>query len=368
MNGARNTRRLVLIFIAVALASGLLGVLGTTLVRSPAQLAADTAPPPPTILTAKVTEGPITDTLVLSGAVALGNKIPVTPQPPLGGAAAVVTKTPVPVGGKFQSGSVLIEIADRPVIALSSPIPLIRDLSPGMSGADVERFQAALSSAGLADSDRTGYFGWATAAAVKELYSRDGYEAPLVGGQVFVSRSEVALIPMSSSGQVVAIGAGVGATVTGAAVTVSTLPPGVSATANAADAGRLTAGIAVTVAIDGKSLPGKVTAIGAPVQDPNSGFGAPITVTLDSPLDPKSVGSTAQISVNLSKSHTSGLKVPLSALYSSADGGTSVVVVTNGKLHPVAVTVTETGDGSAQITDSDNVVKAGDAVRIGASG
>lgn len=368
MNGARNTRRLVLVFVVVAIASGVLGVIGTTLVRSPAQVAADTAPPRPTVLTAPVAEGPITDTLMLSGTVALGNSIAVTPQPPMDGSAAVVTKTPVPVGGTFRPGSVLIEVADRPVIALASPIPLIRDLSPGMSGADVQRFQKALTDAGLSDTDRAGYFGYSTTAAVTELYARAGYTAPLVGGQPVVSRSEVVLIPMAGSGRVVALGAGVGGTATGADVTVSTLAPGISAKVDTPDAAKLKPGTSVKVVIAGKTLAGKVASVGAATQDAADGFQAPVEFSLASALDPSAIGSTAQVSVNLSKSDKAGLKVPLGALYSDASGGTSVIVVTTGHLTSVPVTVVATGDGSAQITDPTDRVQQGDAVRVGTSG
>ncbi len=358
----------MLLFVAVAAASAALGVVGTLLIKSPAQIAADTAPPRATELTAAVTEGTITNTLFLAGTVALGNSIAMAPKPPLNGSDAVVTKVSIPIGGEFRAGSVVIEISDRPLIVLSSGIPLLRDLSVGMTGQDVQRFQEALRGAGLRVADKSGYFGSFTAVAVKKLYQNAGYVAPTVGGQVLVSQSEIALIPMPGGGQVTALGAALGGTATGAVVTVTTLPPVISATVNPADAASLRIGTAVAVQIAGVSTEGSVSVIGVPAQSGSSGFETAVSVTSNTALPPASIGASAAISVNLAKDNKPGLKVPLSAVYSNASGGTSVTIVKNGKRGSIPVTITETGDGFAQVVDESETIVPGDRVRVGTSG
>jgi hypothetical protein len=365
---SRNTRTLVLLFVGAAIASAALGVIGTLLIKSPAQVAADTAPPRSTVLTAAVTEGTITNTLFLAGTVALGNNIAIVPKPPLNGLDAVITKLPVSIGGQFRAGSVVVEISDRPLIVLSSGIPLIRDLSIGMTGQDVQRFQDALREAGIHVADKAGYFGQYTAAAVKKLYQNAGYVAPTMGGNVLVSRSEIALIPMPGDGQVTTLGAALGSTPTGAVVTVTTLPPVINATVNPADATSLSVGTAVTVRIAGVSTAGVVSLIGVPAQSGGSGFETPVSVTSKTALPPASIGASASLSVNLAKGNKPGLKVPLSAVYSDASGGTSITVVRNGRRVSIPVTIAETGDGYVQIADKAKTLVPGEKVRVGTSG
>lgn len=369
MNRWKDSRRGVLLFVAVAVASAGLGFAGNVLIKSPADVAAAKAPPKLTVLTAEVKLGPITDTLVMAGNVALGNSIGLTPKPPLAGLEPVVTKTPVPLGANFSPGAMVIEISDRPVFVLPSAIPMLRDLSPGMSGEDVDRFQQALRATGVAIADKAGYFGGSTTAALKRMYRDAGYAAPDVGGGVLATQSEIQLIPMGDGGHVVALPFRPGSAVSGAAITVSTLPPQVSATVNPADAARLTPGTAVSVAIEGKPYDGSISTVGAPAQDAtNGGFSAPVSIALTTDVPTEAIGVTAQASVNLNRDAAPGLKVPLSAVYSTSGGGTAVVLVEGRKHKELAVTVAARGDGFAQIIDGSHTIAEGDRVRVGVAG
>lgn len=368
MNRWKNPRRVILLFAVVAVASAGLGFAGSALIKSPADVTAAKAPPKPTVLTAEVKQGPITDTLVISGKVALGNSIGLTPKPPLDALQPVVTKTPVSLGASFGPGAVVIEISDRPVIVIPSPIPMLRDLGPGMSGEDVDRFQQALKAVGLSVEDKAGNFGESTIAALKKLYRNDGYTAPEQGGQVIASQSEIQLIPIGEKGQVVGLPFGPGSAVTSAAITVSTLPPQISATVNPADASRLTPGMGVTVTVEGKPYDGLIASVGAPAQDAtNGGFSAPISISLKTDVPSEAIGVTAQAPINLSRDPTAGLKVPLSAIYSTSGGGTAVIVVKGRTQKEVAVTVAGSGDGFARINDASHTLAVGDRVRVGVS-
>lgn len=166
--------------VSVAAGSVLLsgvGVAVAQVIKSPAQAAADSAAPPPSVLTAPVEQRVLVASVVLRGTVTAQQSVDVTPAGGAPGAAgAVVTKLPVAVGGHVEEGQVLLEVSGRPVIALRGTLPAYRDLKPGAEGGDVAQLQQALARLGHGTGpDPAGRFGEGTKTALAALYASAGY-------------------------------------------------------------------------------------------------------------------------------------------------------------------------------------------------
>jgi hypothetical protein len=142
---------------------------------SPADKAAETAPPPRSVLTAAVEKRVLTATVVVRGQVGAEQTVDVggrdgteTPR--------IVTAVKVKYGDRVDHGQVLMELSGRPVLALRGDVPSYRDLRPGATGSDVAQLQAALASLGFVSDDRTGTYGTGTKRAVLGFYRSKGYE------------------------------------------------------------------------------------------------------------------------------------------------------------------------------------------------
>ncbi|MFD7442401.1 peptidoglycan-binding protein [Streptomyces sp. NPDC059909] len=161
------------------------GLWGASLVQSPAQAAAEAAPPVPDVLTAPVERRIVSDTVVTRGTVSASQTVDIAPAASAAeGGKPVVTKLLVQAGKTFKAGQVLMEISGRPVFVLTGTLPVYRDLKPGAHGEDVRQLQKAL--AGLGHStggDRKGVYGPGTKAAVAAFYASVGYDPVLVGGE-----------------------------------------------------------------------------------------------------------------------------------------------------------------------------------------
>lgn len=148
--------------------------------RTPAQQAANASPPPSSEITGKVSDKPLVERLVLSGHIGATAQTSVIGAAPEGALRAVVTALPVRKGSSVSAGAVAAEVSGRPVIVLSGGFPAYRDLRMGDQGADVRQLQRALR--GIYDVPVTGTYGEKTAAAVRKLYEKAGYSAPIMRG------------------------------------------------------------------------------------------------------------------------------------------------------------------------------------------
>jgi peptidoglycan hydrolase-like protein with peptidoglycan-binding domain len=190
---------LCLIAIAVIVA----GVALSGQIRSRQQGLADAEPPEPTRLTAPVEFRVLTSSIVTRGVVGAATVVDIRPSPPAD-AQPIVTALRYAAGEEIEAGSVLLEIAGRPVIALEGDVPAYRDLLPGADGADVEALQAALESLGFA-AGASGVFDAATKSAVDALYTSLGYRpavhgdpAELAGAERAVTEAERAVATVQS--------------------------------------------------------------------------------------------------------------------------------------------------------------------------
>jgi hypothetical protein len=179
------------------------GLIGSSFVKSPQQIAADTAAPPATATTAKVVSQILTSSVQMRGVVYPGTQYDVYPSAPETGASGTGTGSPaggsgtgggssaavyisrldVAAGQTISNGEKLAEIDGEPLFALAGRVPAWRDITPGESGPDVAELQKALASLGYyTGGDTPGFFGTPTQDAVSLYYEHLGYTAPATGG------------------------------------------------------------------------------------------------------------------------------------------------------------------------------------------
>ena len=163
--------------VAVIAATGcvLIALAGASRVRSPQQRIADVAPPDSTTLTEPVIRTVVSRTARFSATVSPRRKFPLASPSPGG----IVTRLPVGVGADVHVGTVVAEVAARPVVVVTLAYPLYREIGPGATGDDVAAVQELLRSLQYSTSaDPTGTFGRGTEGALRRFYEDRGYSAP----------------------------------------------------------------------------------------------------------------------------------------------------------------------------------------------
>lgn len=337
-------------------------------IRSPADRLASTSAPEPTLLTARVKKEALAESVAFGGRLAWPRTRTVVPvlDP---AQASVVTERPVSEGGELRAGALLTEISDRPILVLSGEIPLLRDLRLGDRGEDVARLQVALRDAGYRSVDSSGVFGRSTVVALTQLYSDHDYAPPREAdgaASVLATTRELVFVP-DLPATVVKLPYAVGEVVEGAVALVGTGGPIVTVTTAAPSELARGATVEVALANRPRSWTGTVEAVGRRRVPEEGGAVVDVTVALRGSIPGSLVGR--RVLVSEKKRPRVGLIVPLSAVHSKADGSLFVRVVGGGKETPVAITVLETGAGSARIkaTRADSVHE-GDEVALGIAG
>ncbi|MGW6570954.1 peptidoglycan-binding protein [Streptomyces sp. NPDC054945] len=173
-------RRVVLAVVGGAALMAVGGLVATRLVKSPAQVAAETGPPAQGVLTADVERRVLARTVVMRGTVVADQSVAVSPQGVRSGegtGTAMVTKLPLQAGDPVTAGRLIAEVSGRPVFVLHGAQPMYRDLRPGATGDDVAQLQQALRELGHGTGgDAKGVFGAGTKAALAARYRAIGYE------------------------------------------------------------------------------------------------------------------------------------------------------------------------------------------------
>ncbi|MDO5092368.1 MAG: peptidoglycan-binding protein [Propionibacteriaceae bacterium] len=151
--------------------------------KSPAQVAADAAPPSPTTLTALVEYGTVQRTESADARIQATAPETVVPAPPGSAEKAVVSAVHVTAGQSVEAGTSLADVAGRPTFVLPGELAAYRTLGPAMTGPDVTQLQVALRGLGYQIPENEGTFGPATKEAVTALYQDRGYSATRVGDE-----------------------------------------------------------------------------------------------------------------------------------------------------------------------------------------
>jgi peptidoglycan hydrolase-like protein with peptidoglycan-binding domain len=410
---ARRRRVLLGVGIAAALVA-VGGLIGASFVKSPQQLAADTAPPPATVTTAAVVSQVLTSSVQMRGVVypstqydvyvsapsSSSSSSAVASSPSSGGSAAAgavyVSKLGVAAGGTVRNGEQLAELDGQPLFVLSGPVPAWRDLTPGESGPDVAELQHALGSLGYYDGgDTAGYFGAATQDAVAAFYEHLGYAAPSSGG---VPAADVVFVPSLPAG-VVAVNGAAGQqpgspflelAPRGSLALTGQLPPayagqvkpglkvsiydevtGIRATGTVAGVGAATVTVPAGTVVDvGSGAAEAASAASASSASPagssssgsssssSSGAGGsgatafiPLAVRPSAPLASALNGENVLVTVDTGQSEGPVLAVPVAAIVTTASGTSYVTVAgAHGKQTEVAVTPGLSENGYVQVT------------------
>jgi multidrug efflux pump subunit AcrA (membrane-fusion protein) len=360
--------------IGTGVGAGLLavgGLIGASFVKSPAQLAADTAAPTPTVVTASVVSQILTSSVQMRGLIFPATEYDVYATAPSSGSGAAgsgsstpayITKLDVAAGATITNGEQLAEIDGAPLFALTGDVPAWRDLAPGDSGPDVLELQKALASLGYYDDgDTAGYYGPATSYAVTLYFDHLGYTPPSDGG---LPAADVVFLP-SLPATVIAVNGSTGTepgqpflelAAKGSLALTGELPP--------AYAGQVKAGLKVTIydEVTGFRATGTVANLGTATTTAPSGTVVDVGSVPASSGSSSSSGSSGSGSSGSSSSGSSGsttflpLDVRTSRAMPAAENGENVLVtVDTGRTEgpvlsvPTAAIVTTAG-GTSYVT------------------
>jgi peptidoglycan hydrolase-like protein with peptidoglycan-binding domain len=410
---ARRRKALGGLLLACLLCTGA-GVGAALVIKSPAQVAADTAPPPPDVLTAPVEHRVISQALITRGKVTASQHADVSSGPRAGEDAgrSVVTKVEAAPGHKLAPGQVLLEVSGRPLFVLKGALPAYRDLTAGKRGEDVAQLQAALRDSGHpTGSDPSGVFGPGTELAVTSFYRAIGYEAPATEAPVSPPAAvrpsaaaspqspqspapsaaapqaappprTVPVLPMSEvvfvksfPAYVEEVRAKVGDEAGGGSLlSLSSGGLTVEASVTGQEKDMIRAGQTGRIYSDseGREFTGKVRSVSrerTTAKDGGEESGEQkytVEVTPSRPLPTKLNGENVQLTVVAASSRTKVLAVPSSAVSTGADGMTSVTERTGEKERRIPVTVGVSGDGYVEIRPREGArLEAGAQVVVG---
>jgi peptidoglycan hydrolase-like protein with peptidoglycan-binding domain len=375
-------RRFVLVgVVALVVVAAGGGLLASTMIKSPADLAAETKPPSTTQLSVTVSKQVITSTVLAQASV--GPPTEVSPASIGGagnagaGAQPIVTKVFAHQGQAVHQGSLLLEVAGQPYFVLQGKVPAYRDLVPGDQGSDVTQLQEDLESLGYGVGDDTlGVYGAGTATAVSDFYTALGYTAPTVssgpkadqGAEVplsdymFVPRLPAHLIKFTAT---------VGQTISASDVTLSVGRPVLSGQLNPSDRSMVRRGmkVIITRSDTGQSYLGTITSVSAIPESTGSIAGGdylPMTIKTKHPMPAVLVGQDVSLRITTAATKGKVLAVPESAVFASANGAIYVTKLHGTAQVRVPVRTGATGNGLVQVTPlKAGALAPGDAVLIG---
>jgi peptidoglycan hydrolase-like protein with peptidoglycan-binding domain len=174
-------RRLAGLVLAAIVAFAAAGWVAARQIRSPAQIAADTAAPPPSPITVPVTRRTLSTEVIVRGTVRYGAPQTVVlatsglKQASQQGVSDIVTRPPRR-RAKLAAGQTAMAVDGRPVFVLPGEIPMHRDLARGDHGRDVLQLERALAGLGLRPGAVDGRYDAATEGAVSAFYLRNGWD------------------------------------------------------------------------------------------------------------------------------------------------------------------------------------------------
>lgn len=162
--------------LAAVVLLALVGWVAAGQIRSPAQIAADTAPPVAAPITVPVVQRELSSEVIVRGIVRYGAPRPVNiPTSKIRIGPDLITKAPQR-RATLGRGSVAMNIDGRPVFVFRGVIPMHRDFRLGVKGPDVKQLERGLKELKINPGKIDGLYDSATAAAVSRLYIRRGRE------------------------------------------------------------------------------------------------------------------------------------------------------------------------------------------------
>jgi hypothetical protein len=302
--------------------------------------------------TAVVTRQTLTSQSSLSGTLADSGSYTIVNQ-----ATGTVTTLPV-VGKTVRQGGVLYQVSGAPVVLLYGNVPAYRDMSAGLTGADVREFNKAMIALGyttragvLAAGLGMGYFSAATTTAWEAYQTALGITVP----SATVMLGQVVFLPTAVKIGAWETGITPGtAAAPGTALMTGTSPvPQVTINLDPSLETEIKAGDKVQIDLpEGGVTTGVVTQVSKVASTNAAGVtSVPVYVTLDHPRAARDL-SSAPVTVKVTTgSVANALVVPVAALLARS-GGYDVEVTGPGGHHLVKVTVGmfDDADGLVQVT------------------
>ena len=281
------------------------------------------------------------------------------------GASGSGTFTWLPqIGQVIHQGQQIYGVSGGPVVLLYGPVPAYRDLSEGMTGADVTELNRDLLHLGYATRAALGprsgwdYYSAETAYAVGLLQTK--LDLTVTGT---LPLGQAAVLP--GPALVTALGTSTSlsgpATAGSVVLTATSVTPVVTIDLDPSLQAEVKDGDQVSITLpDGSTTPGVVTQVGRVATTPNSsasGSGATITV-LVSLTHPKAAGKLNQAPVTVTittGSVSNALTVPVNALLAQPGGKYAVEVTGPGGHHLVNVTPGMFDDAAGKVQVSGNL-------------
>src|SRR3712207_83783 len=178
MVGASRQTRVATVSLAALVVVTLIGWVVGRQIRSPAQVAADTAPPRPSAITIPVARRTLAAEVIVRGTVRYGapqGVVLATSRLKQGNVSDIVTRAPR-AKATLSTGDVAMSVDGRPVFVLRGSVPMHRDLGPGSRGEDVMQLERALRGMGISPGRIDGLYDAGTEAAVSSFYLRQGWD------------------------------------------------------------------------------------------------------------------------------------------------------------------------------------------------
>jgi hypothetical protein len=375
--GHRRRRRgwVVVVVVVVVAAAGVAGADAAGAFRSPRPAAGSSGY---ATGTAAVTRGSLTAQTQVDGTVGdAGSYTVVVPASSGSGAvsspgsgAGTFTWLP-PVGQTIRQGQTVYQVNGTPVVLLYGTVPAYRDLSEGMTGADVTQLNTDLVTLGYATEAALGprpgwdYFSGETGYALGLLQAHLGLA---VTGTLPLGQA----VFLPGAIQVTGLGTGVvlGGTATAGTtvLTASSLTPVVTVSLDASLQTEVAVGNTVSVTLpDGSVTSGVISSVSTASASASSSSGsgdgtgsgtATITVVV-SLSDPKAAGNLNQAPVQVTittGSVSNVLIVPVDALLAQPGGGYAVEVTGPGGHHLVAAAPGLFDDAAGTVAVTGNLV------------
>lgn len=169
------SRRAVLALVtAVAIISATAAWFAGRQIKSPADVAAEAAPPPASLITVPIETLSLSSNVITRGDVEFADSLSLRVGPSTDG-SSIITRMPWAVGDTLDEGDVIVEVGGRPVFALQGELPVFRSFGPSVDGPDVEQLETALARLGLDPGPIDGTYTVETQAAIEELFRDAGY-------------------------------------------------------------------------------------------------------------------------------------------------------------------------------------------------
>ena len=301
---------------------------------------------------ATVTRQTLTSQSSLSGTLADSGAYTVVNQ-----ATGTITWLP-PSGRTVRQGGVIYRVSGGPVALLYGRVPAYRDLSEGLTGADVREFNKGLIALGyttradlLAAGLGLGYFSAATAAAWEDYQAALGIKVP----SATVTLGQVVFLPTAAKISAWETGITPGSSAApGTALMTATSPvPQVTISLDPSLESEIKVGDKVEIDLpEGGATTGVVTSVSKVASTSAAGVTTvPVYVSLDHPKVARNL-SSAPVTVKVTTgSVANALVVPITALMARS-GGYAVEVTGPDGHHLVTVTVGmfDDADGLVQVT------------------